>query len=80
MITSRYHICIGDTSNDGGPTACKVSNTRAMENVDCRDRPIFDHKERDMHIDQDSAGCDNFAEFFENNSDDDTISIHLKKV
>ena len=51
-----------------------------MENVNCRDRPIFDHEERDMHNDQDSVGCDNFAEFFENNSDDDTISIHHKKV
>lgn len=51
-----------------------------METVDRRDRPIFDHEERDMHNDQDSVGGDNFAEFFENNSDDDTVSIHHKKV
>ena len=51
-----------------------------METVDYRDRPIFDDEERDMNNDQNSVGGDNFAEFFENNSDDDTISIHHKKV
>ena len=51
-----------------------------MENVDCTDRPIFDHEERGMHNDQDSVGGDNFAKFFENNCDDDTVSIYHKKV
>ena len=42
--------------------------------------PISDHEERDMHNDQDIVGGDNFDEFFENNSDDDTVSMHHKKV
>ena len=78
MVTNKYHI--GDTGNDGGATASKASNTRATENVDCRDNPISDHEERDMHNDQDMVGGDNFDELFENNSDDDTVSMHHKKV
>ena len=76
MIT----ICIGDASNDGETTASKASSTRVMENVDCRDISISDHEERDMHNDQDIVSSDNSEEFLENNSDDDTVSKHHKKV
>ena len=76
MIT----ICIGDASNDGEATASKASSTRAMENIDCRDISISDHEERDMHNDQDIVSSDNSEEFLENNSDDDTVSKHHKKV
>ena len=51
-----------------------------MENIDCSDIPITDHEERDMHNDQDIVSGDNFDEFLENNSDDDTVSKHHKKV
>ena len=75
MIT----IYIGEASND---TASKAGSTRAMENVDCRSRDISisDHEERDMHNDQDIVSSDNSEEFLENNSDDDTVSKHHKKV
>ena len=76
MIT----IYIGDAGNDGEVTANKASNTRAMENIDCRNTPTSDHEERDMHNDLDIVSCNNFEEFLENNSDDDTVSKHHRKV
>ena len=76
MIT--IYIC--DAGNDGEATASKASSTRAMENVDCSDIPISDHEERDMHNDQDIVSGDNFNEFLENNSDDNTVSKCHKKV
>ena len=75
-------IYTGDAGNDGEATASKASSTRAMENVDCRNIPISDHEERDMHNDQDIVSGDNSDEFLENkyNSNDDTVSKHHEKV
>lgn len=74
---------IGDAGNDGGATASTAENTRATDNVACRNTPISDNEERDtarMHNDQDIVIGDDLDEVLENNSDDDTISMRHKTV
>ena len=51
-----------------------------MHVVDSSGSPISNHEERDIHNDQDVDDDDNFDELLENNSVDDTVSMHHKKV
>ena len=70
------YIYIGNTSIDENATISADNNATDMEVINSSVGSLSHHDERNIHKDD----ADNDDELLENDSNDDTVSMHHKKV
>ena len=73
------YIYIGNTSTDENATISADNNATDMEVINSSVGSLSHHDERNIHKDDDQD-ADNDDELLKNDSNDDTVSMHHKKV